>query len=80
MEFFAAHPHYAWVFLICMAIFPRLTMLFAVATPFGVLHWLGWFFCPASHGRDYGDVYVLAYEPGALAGTSGESAAARKAA
>lgn len=46
MDFFAAHPVHPWLFLFCMACFPRLTMLFAVATPFGFLHWLGWFFAP----------------------------------
>ncbi len=46
MDFFAQHVEYAWVFLICMAIFPRLTMLFAVATPFSFIMWLGWFFVP----------------------------------
>lgn len=34
------------LFLICIAIFPRLTLLFAVASPFGLLHWLGWIFTP----------------------------------
>lgn len=45
MEPFASvHEHYALV-LIGLAIFPRITMLF-VGGPFGVLHWLGWFFAP----------------------------------
>lgn len=46
MDFFAAHADYAWIFLICMFLFPRLTMLFAVATPFTIFMWLGWFFVP----------------------------------
>ena len=34
------------IFLVCITFFPRWTMLFATATPFGVLAWLGWIFCP----------------------------------
>ena len=37
--------HGIW-FLVGLAIFPRLTMLLAVATPFGWLAWLGWVFTP----------------------------------
>lgn len=33
-------------FLIFITIFPRLTMLFAVTIPFGILAWLGWIFAP----------------------------------
>lgn len=43
MDFWQAH---GWLFLICIAMFPRLTLLFAVATSFGWLAWLGWIFCP----------------------------------
>jgi hypothetical protein len=43
MDFWQNHD---WFFLIFIAIFPRLTLLFAVATPFGWLAWLGWVFCP----------------------------------
>jgi hypothetical protein len=43
MDFWQNH---SWLFLIGATIFPRLTMLFAVAVPFGWLHWLGWLFAP----------------------------------
>ena len=33
-------------FLIGAALFPRLTMLFAVSAPFGLLAWIGWAFVP----------------------------------
>ncbi|MDP2052990.1 MAG: hypothetical protein Q8L75_05105 [Acidobacteriota bacterium] len=43
MDFWQVH---GWLFLICVAIFPRLTMLFAVSAPFGFLAWAGWLFFP----------------------------------
>lgn len=43
MNFWDVH---GWLFLIAMAWFPRLTMLFAVTAPFGILAWLGWAFVP----------------------------------
>lgn len=33
-------------FLLFITLFPRLTMLFAVSTPFGLLAWIGWLFLP----------------------------------
>ncbi len=33
-------------FLLFITLFPRLTMLLAVWTPFGPLSWLGWLFVP----------------------------------
>lgn len=33
-------------FLLFVTLFPRLTMLFAVSTPFGLLAWIGWLFVP----------------------------------
>ena len=44
MDFWQVHG--IW-FLVFLVMFPRLTMLFAVATPFGWLAWLGWFFWPS---------------------------------
>ncbi len=44
MDFWQVHG--LW-FLIFITLFPRLTMLFAVAVPFGWLAWLGWFFMPS---------------------------------
>lgn len=43
MDFWQEHGIF---FLIFITIFPRLTMLFAVSTPFGLLAWLGWIFAP----------------------------------
>lgn len=33
-------------FLLFIAFFPRLTMLFATRAPFGILGWIGWLFFP----------------------------------
>lgn len=47
MEFWQAHGTSMGIwFIVGMFFFPRLTMLFAVLTPFGWLAWLGWFFAP----------------------------------
>ncbi len=47
MDFWVAHPGFGGIiFLVCIACFPRLTTLFAVATPFGCLAWIGWVFAP----------------------------------
>ena len=43
MDYWDVH---GWLFLIALTFIPRLTMLFAVASPFGLLHWLGWLFAP----------------------------------
>lgn len=56
MEFFAAHVEYAWFFLIMIAVFPRLTMLFAVLVPFTPVMWFGWIILPEVL------VAVLAYQ------------------
>ena len=37
---------HGWLFLIGATFFPRLTMLFAVSMPFGILAWAGWLFVP----------------------------------
>jgi hypothetical protein len=37
---------HGWMFLVAIALFPRITMLLAVAVPFGWLAWLGWAFAP----------------------------------
>lgn len=44
MDFWQAH---GWWFLIFITLSPRLTMLLAVAVPFGWLAWLGWTFSPS---------------------------------
>ena len=43
MNFWDVH---GWLFLVAITFFPRLTMLFAVNAPFGLLAWLGWAFVP----------------------------------
>ena len=43
MDFWQAH---SLLFLIAAAYAPRLTLLFAVAVPFGWLSWLGWAVAP----------------------------------
>lgn len=43
MDFWEVHGIF---FLFFITFFPRLTMLFAVAVPFGPLAWLGWIFAP----------------------------------
>lgn len=43
MDFWQVH---GILFLIGATFFPRLTMLFAVTAPFGILAWAGWLFVP----------------------------------
>lgn len=43
MNFFDEH---GWITLICLAVFPRLTLLIASFATGGVLWWLGWVFTP----------------------------------
>ena len=43
MDFWQVHGFW---FLFFIVLFPRLTMLFAVAVPFGWLAWLGWLITP----------------------------------
>lgn len=43
MDFFTQHEVFV---LICLAIFPRLTLLFASFATGGLLWWLGWIFAP----------------------------------
>ena len=43
MDFWQVH---GWLFLVAVSFFPRLTMLFAVSAPFGLLAWVGWLFVP----------------------------------
>ena len=44
MDYWQVH---GWLFLIGATFFPRLTMLFAVSMPFGILAWAGWLFVPS---------------------------------
>ena len=38
--------HHGIICLICLAMFPRLTLLFGAFVTGGVLWWLGWIFAP----------------------------------
>ncbi len=89
MNFWQAHGTTAMgvLFLICIAIFPRITMLFAVATPFGWLAWVGWVFAPhltvailatTMYWHTNPVLCVIAWIV-ALTGTSAEGATVKKA-
>lgn len=43
MDFWTNHGE---LFLICLALFPRLTLLFSNIISGGLLWWLGWIFAP----------------------------------
>lgn len=77
MDFFTNH---GVLTLICLAIFPRLTLLFASFASGGVLWWLGWIFAPhllvailAIPYWDTNPVLVIIAWIVALGGTSGET-------
>ena len=47
MDFFQVHNAWPILFLLGMAIFPRITMLIAgTVSSFGLLGWVGWIFAP----------------------------------
>jgi len=83
MDFWQVH---GWLFLICVAIFPRLTMLFAVSVPFGFLAWVGWLFVPhltvailaTTYYWDTNPVLCVIAWFVALGGTAGEGKVASK--
>ena len=82
MDFFSHHGVFT---LICLAIFPRLTLLIASFATGGVLWWLGWVFTPhllvAFLSLPYWDsnpVLVVFAWILALGGTSAESKVARR--
>ncbi|MDP2668299.1 MAG: hypothetical protein Q8P07_00465 [bacterium] len=78
MDFWQIHGFW---FLVFIAIFPRLTMLFAVTLPFGWLAWVGWVFAPHLTVAILATTYYWHTNPVlciiawivALVGTSGES-------
>lgn len=80
MDFWDVHGIF---FLFFITVFPRLTMLFAVATPFGWLAWLGWLFAPHLTVAILATTYYWHTNPilcviawfVALAGTGGEGKA-----
>ena len=79
MDFFAQH---GVLTLICLALFPRLTLLIASFATGGLLWWLGWVFAPhllvAILSLPYWDtnpVLVIFAWVLALGGTGGESKA-----
>lgn len=82
MNFFEQH---GVITLICLALFPRLTLLFASFATGGLLWWLGWIFAPhllvailALPYWDTNPVLVVIAWLVALGGTSSESSAARR--
>ena len=87
MDFWQVHgTQMGILFLIGAAIFPRITMLVAVATPFGLLAWLGWLIAPhitvavlatQMYWQTNKALCVLAWLF-ALFGTGGEAGAGRK--
>jgi hypothetical protein len=83
MDFWQVH---GWLFLIGITIFPRLTMLFAVTAPFGLLAWAGWLFFPhltvailaTTYYWDTNPVLCVIAWFVALGGTAGEGKIASK--
>lgn len=81
---FSVGHHGIW-FLIGLALFPRITLLFFAATPFGWLAWLGWLFAPhllvailsLPFWPTHPVLVVIAWIM-ALAGTGAEGGAARR--
>ncbi len=87
MEFWQAHgTEMGILFLLGIAFFPRITMLFAVLTPFGWLAWLGWLFLPhltvaifaTTMYWDTNPVLCVFAWIAALGGTSGEASTTAK--
>ena len=77
MDFFVFH---GVLTLICLAIFPRLTLLYYAFGSGGLLWWLGWIFAPhllvailAIPYWDTNPVLVIIAWIVALGGTSGET-------
>lgn len=79
---------HGWLFLIAIAVFPRLTCLIAVTTPFGWLAWLGWLLVPhllvailaTTYYWDSNPILCVMSWLVALGGTSGEAAAGKRSA
>ena len=73
------------LFLVFVAIFPRITMLVACAGPFGILTWLGWAFMPhltvailaTTNYWDTNPILCIVSWFVALGGTGGEAKVAR---
>ena len=83
MDFWQVH---GWLFLLGATFFPRLTMLFAVTAPFGILAWLGWLFVPHVTVAVLATIYYWDTNPVlcviawlvAVGGTAGEGKVASK--
>ena len=82
-DFWTVHPS-GLLLLAGLAFFPRITLLF-IGGPFGLLHWLGWFFAPhllvailatATYWHTNPVLCVIAWFF-AFAGTGSEGGAAR---
>ena len=82
MSFF---EHHSWVVLFFLAVFPRLTLLFAGFATGGLLWWLGWLILPRllvailslAYWKTDPVLVVVAWVL-AFAGTSGEAKVARR--
>lgn len=77
MDYWDQH---GFLILVCLALFPRLTLLLASFATGGLLWWLGWLFCPhllvAILSLSYWDtnwVLVIFAWLIALGGSSGEA-------
>jgi hypothetical protein len=78
---------HGWMFLVAIALFPRITMLLAVTVPFGWLAWIGWGFAPHLTVAILATKYYWNSNPAlcvvswffALAGTGGEGVTASSA-
>ncbi len=74
------------VFLICIAIFPRLTLFFATIMSFGLFGWLGFIFAPhilvailaTNYYWDTNPILCVIAWVIALGGSSGEAKVAKK--
>jgi hypothetical protein len=76
--------HGIW-FLLGLAVFPRITLLFFAATPFGWLAWIGWLFAPhllvailsLPYWHDHAVLVIIAWIV-ALIGTGAEGHTVRR--
>ena len=83
MDFWQVH---GLVFLIFITFFPRLTMLFAVTVPFGIIAWVAWLFIPhilvaflaTTYYWDTNPILCVIAWIVAFGGTFGESKVSRK--
>ncbi len=64
MSFWEAYGWiFGWIFLICVTVFPRITMLLVTSAPFGCLAWIGWIFLPRLTVAIFATVYYGSTNP-----------------